>query len=260
MLLTIKIMDKENRILCETSGENFTDLVCEREYEEGDHIVIASSKKNAGLRIQLDDAMGDALVYLTGEFSYVIPFGEQRNSYSPKAFTGSTHYLYAEAALPASYRNLALNPYDFEDAACCYPHASANVHTRGEAVFAARNAIDGVRANLSHGNWPYASWGINMRDDACIKIDFGRTVSVDRILLYTRSDFPHDIWWTQVTFHFSDGSTLECPLEKSIAPHVITFPSRSISWLSMDRLIKAEDPSPFPALTQIEIYGTDAPA
>lgn len=45
MLLTIKIMDKDNRILCETSGENFTDLVCEREYEEGDRIVLASSEK-----------------------------------------------------------------------------------------------------------------------------------------------------------------------------------------------------------------------
>lgn len=55
----------------------------------------------------------------------------------------------------------------------CYPHATANVETRGESVFAAKNAIDGVRANRSHGEWPYESWGINMQDDAAMKLDFG---------------------------------------------------------------------------------------
>lgn len=31
-------------------------------------------------------------------------------------------------------------------------------------MFAARNAIDGVTANRSHGSWPYESWGINKRE------------------------------------------------------------------------------------------------
>ena len=29
-----------------------------------------------------------------------------------------------------------------------------------------------------------------------------------------------------------------------------------ITWLKFGKLIKADDPSPFPALTQIEVYGT----
>ena len=30
---------------------------------------------------------------------------------------------------------------------------------------------------------------------------------------------------------------------------------RTVQWLTFDNLIKAEDESPFPALTQIEVYG-----
>lgn len=60
-----------------------------------------------------------------------------------------------------------LNPYDSHETKGIYPHAQANVETRGEAVFAARNAIDGVFANWSHGEWPYQSWGINMRQKIC---------------------------------------------------------------------------------------------
>ena len=137
----------------------------------------------------------------------------------------------------------------------CYPHATANVETRGESVFAAKNAIDGVRANLSHGEWPYESWGINMQDDAAMKLDFGRPVLADRIVLYTRSDFPHDNWWQQVTIRFSDGSEQEFPLEKSSRAHVLPIPEKEITWLELCNLIKAEDPSPFPALSQIEVYG-----
>ena len=96
----------------------------------------------------------------------------------------------------------------------CYPHASANVETRGEAVFAARNAIDGVTVNDAHGEWPYESWGINRREDANMRLEFGRKVAVSRIRLYTRADFPHDNWWKQVTIRFSDGSEVVAELEK----------------------------------------------
>ena len=44
----------------------------------------------------------------------------------------------------------------------------ANVETRGEAVFAARNAIDGIYENDAHGIWPYQSWGINRDPNAAL--------------------------------------------------------------------------------------------
>ena len=138
----------------------------------------------------------------------------------------------------------------------CYPHASANVETRGESVFAAKNAIDGVRANLSHGEWPYESWGINRQDDATMKLEFGRPVCVDKVVFYTRSDFPHDNYWTQLTMDFSDGSSEIVPLSKTSRAQEYRFTERVIDSLILRDLKKSDEPSPFPALTQIEVYGT----
>lgn len=257
--LTLQILDKNNNIITESTGEDFTDLVVSRIYEEGDQIVLLSSEKNIHLNWQVDDALGASFVYITDNVSYLIPFGEKRISYSPKVFSGSLHYLYVQTARPdevAAYRNLALNPADQHRDVPCYPHATANVETRGESVFAAKNAIDGVRANLSHGEWPYESWGINRQDDAAMTIDFGRKIITNKIVLYTRADFPHDNWWKEVSIDFSDGSSETFSLEKSTRSHTLTFSAREITSLTFCRLIKADDPSPFPALSQIEVYGT----
>lgn len=256
--LSLKVIDRNDNTICVSSGEDFGELVCMHTYEEGDRITLEISEKNLYVNWQVDDALGSAFVYLTDNVSYDIPFGEKRISYSPKVFSGGRHYIYAEVASREeieAYRNLALNPADQHKEVPCFPHATANVETRGEAVFAAKNAIDGVRANLSHGQWPYASWGINRQDDAAMKIEFGRRIRTDKVVLYTRSDFPHDNWWVQVTLRFSDGSAQDFALEKSVRGHVLSFPEKEITWIELCNLIKADDPSPFPALSQIEVYG-----
>lgn len=149
-----------------------------------------------------------------------------------------------------------MNVYDQHGETNCYPHATANVETRGESVFATHNAIDGVCENRSHGEWPYESWGINRQKDAQMSVDFGHEVETDKIVLYTRADFPHDSWWKQVTLSFSDGTSITWDLEKSSLPHVLEFEKKRITWVRLGNLIKADDPSPFPALSQIEVYGT----
>ena len=45
-----------------------------------------------------------------------------------------------------------MNVYDNHDNCNSYPHASANVETRGEAVSLQRNAIDGVKASSATVN------------------------------------------------------------------------------------------------------------
>ena len=256
--LSIKVIDKNGKTRFVASGDNEVVLVNTAEYQEGDRISLETGEKNIYVWFQADDALGASLVYVTDNISFDIPFGEKRISYSPKAFMGSSHYLSARIAREdelRSYRNLALNVYDQHGDTHCYPHAYANVETRGESVFAARNAIDGVVANLSHGEWPYESWGINRNPDAEMTIDFGREVIADKIVLYTRADFPHDSWWTSVTLRFSDGSETEWKLEKSVKPHVLEMEPKKISSVTLCRLIKADDESPFPALSQMEVYG-----
>lgn len=154
-----------------------------------------------------------------------------------------------------NYRILSENVWDQHGDVNCYPHASANVETRGESVFAALNAIDGVTVSESHGDWPYESWGINRRDDATWKLEFGRPVEMDKLIIYTRADFPHDNWWEKATVTFSDGTKEILDLKKGGEAQVFSVHKNGIEWLELSELIKAEDSSPFPALTQLQVYG-----
>ncbi len=256
----LNVLDREDKIIARNQGIGEVNLFCQREYCPGDKLILETSEENIYVWLQFDDALGKSLTFITGEVCYEIPFGEKRFNLSPKAFSGSKHLLSVKVAKEFEYkvyRNLAVNVYDKHGSVNCYPHASANVETRGESAFAAKNAIDGVTINESHGNWPYASWGINQQEDASIKVEFGRMVETDCVLLYTRADFPHDNWWKSVTLAFSNGKSIVAELDKSDRPHEIRFEKMQISWVQLSELIKSEDPSPFPALTQIEIYGTD---
>lgn len=255
----IEIIDDKGTVKASAGGEEVR-LVYRGVYEPGDLIRITPAEVPANYLMQLDDAGGVSVVYLTGVVEYEIPFGEKRTNLSPHTFADDLHLLTLKRYpdfLRDVYRNLALNVWDQHGLTCSFPHATANVETRGEAVFAAQNAIDGVAANESHGEWPFASWGINMQDDARITIEFGREVEIDRIVMYTRADFPHDNWWTQVTFSFSDGSSFDWALEKQTLPHTITFSPKRVKSLTMHDMKKAQDPSPFPALTQLEVYGRE---
>ena len=260
--VSIAVKGKDGIEKALASGEDQAILVFEGEYEEGDVIVVGTDKTNIHYVVRIDDCMDESLVYLTGqEVTYLIPFGEKKVSYNPKAFTGDKHYLTIRTAShheSAVYRNLAKNVMDQHGDPGCFPHAHANVETRGEAVFAARNAIVGVLASESHGNWPYESWGINQQADAELTLEFGRPVDFDQLVLYTRSDFPHDNWWEEATFTFSDGTSEVVTMTKSVKPHVFSIKRRNITWVKLSNLIKADDPSPFPALTQIEVYGKDS--
>ena len=45
--------------------------------------------------------------------------------------------------------------------------------------------------------------------------------------------------------------------EKGGHPQQFTFDKKEIQYLEFSELIKADDPSPFPALTQFEVYGLE---
>jgi len=260
MKLTLKVLSKEGKTLAEQTGENGICLIYDAHYNEGDQILLMVSEYPVHLVWQVDDALGASQCYVTGDVVYQIPFGEKKTVYSPKTFAGDKHHLFVRTADDDEiriYRNLAVNVVDQHDVIGCFPHAKANVETRGESVFAARNAIDGNCANQSHGLWPFQSWGINRDPNACFTLDFGREVEIDRVKIWLRADFPHDAWWTEGTVSFSDGSQEVLRFEKTDRGQVFNITPRTISWLTFDKLIKADDPSPFPALTQIAVYGKE---
>ena len=56
---------------------------------------------------------------------------------------------------------------------------------------------------------------------------------------------------------FSDRSREVFHLEKTGETQHFPMEPRKIEWLVLKELKKAQDQSPFPALTQIEVWGTD---
>ncbi|WP_064685985.1 hypothetical protein [Rhizobium bangladeshense] len=262
MELTLKIVDADGFVRASTTGRDETFLVYRQDYREGDCVVVEASEPGH-LFLALDSAIHPGFVYIKeSAYSLAVPFGDKRKSYSPNAFKGDIHRLSARKARPdelAQRRNLALNPWDDHANRALFPHARANVETRGEAVFAARNAIDGEKANDNHGFWPYTSWGINRDPEAALTVEFGRPVRIDEIVFYLRADFPHDSWWEEASVTFSSGETFTFPLVKSGAAQGFAIEACVVEWIELHGLIKAEDVSPFPALTQIEIWGTEAP-
>lgn len=234
-------------------------LVHTNEYQEGDRIYFECDQPGTYCMVQLEDTLAPALIYIKERvFCYYIPTKDQRVVFSPKAFYGSRHLIRARIATESEIRhrrNLAFNPYDQHGDDGCFPHSKANVETRGEAVFASYNAIDGIYENASHGEWPYQSWGINRDPKAAWTLDFGRPVELDELRITLRADFPHDSWWTHATVEFSDGSSELLSFEKTASPQSFPIQPRTVQWLILKDLIKAQDNSPFPALTQFEAWG-----
>lgn len=259
--LKIKLHTREGfRLLAAGMPGEECSLVHSAPYTAEDFILIETDGECNYCMIQLDDAMPPALVYVPGtRMAFHIPPIDKRGCYSPKSFSGNCHLLRARAATAeeiAQRRNLAFNPYDTAHETGCFPHVSTNIEVTDQA-FAPRNAIDGTFENNSHGNWPYQAWGINKDPNATLKIDFGRSVTVDELRLTLRADFPHDSWWTSATVRFSDGSQEILSLARTGKTQSFSIAPRSIEWLELVELKKAEDASEFPALTQIEVYGTE---
>ena len=261
MKIKLEIIDRNNLVKAAQIAENEVTMMWNGAYEEGDHIVV-TAEKECDLVMYLDETLGHTLVHYKAPYCLNIPFVEQRTSYSLRAFADGRKCYRVRLADPReseNYRNLCYNPYDYHENTGIYPHSKANVETRGEAVFASRNAMDGIIVNNSHGWFPYASWGINRNPDAEMYIDFGRDVTIDKVVFYNRADFPHDAWWTEGTIAFSDGSEETFSFVKTGEAQIFPIKERTIRTLTIKNLIKKEDdPSPFPALTQIEIWGRDA--
>ncbi|MCT8310839.1 hypothetical protein HXW78_08075 [Tetragenococcus halophilus] len=261
--LKLTLKNKDGEVQTEDEGKGFAYLAYHREYALGDYYEITVDQVPVFLIVQLDSSIKPALIYLNKKvWRYYIPFNVQREwPYPDNAFLGKRHYAEIRKATAEEInlkRNLAQNSHDQrEEIAQTYPHASANAETRNEMVFFAKNAIDGIVANEKHGSFPFQSWGVNQQNNAEFTLDFGRNVVIDEVCLVLRADYPHDSYWVKVTILFSDGTKKNIYPEKTSKKQRFTFDKRTISYLKLTDLIKDKDNSNFPALSQIEVYGTE---
>lgn len=259
-MITITVRDAQDQALAQTSHPTEALLCFDREYQAGDRIEVESGE-HRHLWLRLDAALEPGEVYApAGRMTYAIPQGDERLAYAPAAFAGTRHILSARAMTvqqTRQRRNIACDPADLRGETDFYPHATANVETRDEAVFAARNVIDGMRYHTSHGEWPYQSWGIGARTDAWCMLDLGREALVDEMALVLRADFPHDAYWLGGHVVMSDGSDVAFDLQKTGERQHIPLGEHRVRWLRLERLQKSDDPSAFPALIEWEVYGSD---
>lgn len=260
MSIVILLKDAEGRTIESCEGVHEVQMAVERAYLPGDFLEVSGAEH---LLVKMDQCLPQSEVYAPeGRFTYRIPPVGERSAYPPYAFEGGRHVVRVREMTPneiRAERTVSANAHDLRGSTDYYPHATANIETRGEADFAARNVIDGLSTNHGHGGWPYGSWGIGTKQDAALTIDLGRKVRAVNVRVLLRADFPHDSWWENCDLVFSDGSREEMHLVKTDAFQEIRV-DKVISWIRIENLRKADDPSPFPSLRQLEVIGYDLQA
>lgn len=171
-----------------------------------------------------------------------------------------TSNVYLEPGkIVADYRNVALNPTATNDGETqSFPSARSNSEYN-QNEFAARCAIDGSQRNDDvHA---CGSWGPWQETDVWWRLDFGRPVEIDQLVLFLRAawmpeDAPHDSYWKQATVEFSDGSSERLQLQQVATGQVFPLSRRTVTWLKLMNLVPAEDR--WCALAEFEAWGRDA--
>jgi len=87
-------------------------------------------------------------------------------------------------------------------------------------------------------------------------VDFGRPVTVDKVRLMLRADFPHDSTWKSADVEFSDGRRVAIQLAPTAEFQEFTFPARRTTWLRLTNLVPA-DPGKWCALIELEAWGRE---
>ena len=258
--MTIIVKNTAGEILAQTESEDEALLCLDHAWEEGDTVEVLSSPMSH-LWLRLNASVPEGEVFCPdGHMLWRVPAGEHRQAYMPGAFSGERNVLSARRMTEKeirSYRDIARNPLDLRGDTDFFPHCTANVETRNESVFAARNVIDGYRHNTSHGKWPFESWGIGAREDAWCLLDFGRPVIAEKMALTLRADFPHDAYWVRGRAADSNGDKIAFDLKKTGERQWISLGGRRISWLRLERMVKSDDLSAFPSLRTWEVIGRD---
>ena len=254
------VRDREGDVLARAGHPDEVLLCLDRAWAGGERVEI-TCPRGAHLWVRMNAAIPEGEVYCPeGRMTWRVPSGEHRLAYAPTAFDAPRSILSARIMADGelrALRDIARNPLDLRGETDFFPHCTANVETRNESVFAARNVIDGLRYNTCHGEWPFESWGIGAREDAWCRLDFGREVVVRRMALTLRADFPHDAYWVCGHAVDSEGRDVGFDLAKTGERQWIDLGGVRARWLRLERMVKSDDPSAFPSLRAWEVLGHD---
>ena len=261
-MINLKLLNEAGEVKFKAYGEDIDERYS-GEYAPGDKFRIELCDTEF-VKLSLDETLAESIVYVPdGTFEFTVPFDyERRACYGPVAFSGDSHRIRCSEPTEAeiySERKISLNSHDRHNVPKYFPHAVANFVTREDPCFFERNAIDGVTDNLSHGPYPYHSWGGGLREDLEFEVHFGMDVEVSEVALYLRADFPHDTYWKEMDIEFSDKTRKHINLEGVAAAQSFKLDEPKVTEyvkLTGFKQQRLEDGSlSFAALTEIEVYG-----
>jgi len=261
--LSIRAFDASQVLIAEQESNSLdltgeVNLTIDREFQKGDYLVVEGAKN---LFVQFDKYIPGCYVYApNGRFTFRIPFHENGKNYPEESFSETKHQIKVRICSKkewSAYRNLALNSFDIRGETDYYPHATSNSECRNESFYAARNAIDGYKSSSKHGKWPYQSWGPDMRDDLWFKIDFGKAVEVDKLIIVNRAQYydMHDSYWNEAVINFSDGTSEKIKIEKTALPQEIKISKHLTSWVHFTDLMENENK--WCSWVEVEVWGRD---
>lgn len=266
MKITVLTRLFEEKHSVEGSGK--IELKVPNQFENEDILIFELSEEEMNInsnfvRICIDDYLLPADIYMpTGKLIYYMPTGVKLKAYHENAFNSDEINISIEIIernILTKRRNIALNSMDLRGETTDYfPHADANVVTRDQPWFEARNAIDGVKDNEGHGQYPYHSWGGGLRDDLEFRVYFGREVIIDEIIIFLRADSHnnHDINWDSGIIELSNGKKIKIEMENTKEGQSFKFEPMKVEWIKLNNLAREKTPE-FSALSQIEVYGWD---
>jgi hypothetical protein len=146
-------------------------------------------------------------------------------------------------------RNLAVNKDAYAYHLRSYPRATSNSHDRYRPEFSPTHAIDGRLASDAY-------WQPARRTDVWLKVEFGREVETERIVIVLHRRDGQQRTWTGATLEFSNGKKVAVELSNTSEPQTFAFPKEKCEWV---RLVDFRERFPLGdnGIAEFEVYGKD---
>ncbi len=245
----------------EVTGKGIAIMNYDNKYQEGDKITITLPAGEKYMFVCLNGRMGESLVYVpNGTWTYT--FENLQRVYpvtlSPVR-SNSYRYNTITARIPtadelAKERNLAYNGYDLKSNTTGFPHATTSSQVN-DAQLSGRTTIDGFAVNVgAPGSWPNLAWRANETDkNASIKIDFGRQVVVNELVIYAANDETH---YVSATVELSDGTTMEINMHKTQDAMTFDLGGKTVTSITLKNFVKA-NAAKTAGIAEIQVIGTE---
>ncbi len=262
---------------------NEVSLSMKNAYAAGDSVVVDLPEGVDYIWFSMGEDLGEVLLYVPGDsYTYTVPAVQDcyPSTFFSRTINTVTVRIATEAEI-ATQRNLALNPYDLQDAnstvsvgtapntagTAAFPHAFANMYWEdfaGDTRFQVRNAIDGIAIQGGHGSYPNQSWGPNNQNGNWLGVDFGRNVILTSVILYTRADWKivngssdHDGYYTSGILRFSDGTSQPVTIGKIPGAIIFTLDTPvTCSWVELADLTSGD--GGWCGVMELQAMGADA--